>query len=132
MTNPDILDGASWTWSITNNGNSKYWATGYFEFVDWPALQIGHYNSYISDYILSSDSFSGTITKVSLSFEVDGAIDVSCTVGGNSFGTPITGFTAGTATFTGSASGEIRIILHSGVQTPAWLYSIEVDGPTPI
>lgn len=129
MTNPDVLDGATWTWTITNNENLDYWATGYFEFVNWPALMIGHYNSMISDYILSSDSFSGTITKVSLCFEVDGeaTIDVSCTVGGNSFGTPITDFVSGTATFTGRETGAIAITLHSTDHTPAWLYHVVVE-----
>ena len=134
MTNPDVLDGASWEWTISNNNNDQYWSTGYFEYVDWPALQVGHYQSKISDYTLSSNSFSGTITRVALNFEVDGSMsmDVSCTVGGNSFGTPVT-ITAGTATFNGSASGEVVITLHSTDQTPAWLYSIEVEyGTTPI
>lgn len=127
LVNPDVLDGASWTWSQTNNGNSAYDAGGYFEYLDWPTIQIGSYSTKISDYILSSNSFSGAITRVSLCFEVDGTIDVSCKVGGSAFGSAVTGFSSGTVEFTGNASGTIEITLHSSDQTPAWLYNVEVE-----
>jgi len=127
MTNPDTLTGISWTLSQTNNSNPVYDAGGYFEWIGW-AIQLGSYSSRISDYMLSSSDFSGTITRVKLGFEADNPITVSCTVGGNSFGTAVNSGVH--AEFSGSGSGEIIITLHSTDNIPAFLEFIEVEYTT--
>lgn len=126
LVNPDVLDGASWTWDVIDNSNSDFDAGGFFKYLDWPTIQIGSYGQKISDFILSSNSFPGTIKKVSINLEVDGNIDISCKVGGNSFGSSVN-LVAGTAEFTGSACGVVAITLHSSVLTPAWLYNVAVE-----
>ena len=131
MTNPDVLDGASWSWSIINNDNPTYDASGLFMWTepwsDFWALQIGNYsNVRVSDFILSSNSFSGAIKKVSISFFADKDISVSCNVGGNSFGSTVN-IPSGTAIFNGSESGSVSISLHASSTIPIWLTSIAVE-----
>ena len=136
MTNPDTLDGVSWTWSVTNNNNPSYDQGGLWEY-DW-AFKIGSYGMRVSDFLLSSNSFSGTITKVTLSGCSDEGFTVNCTVGGNSFGSAAaTPDNNGewSAEINGNGSGDLVIALHATTEMPIWLYSIEVEygsGSAPI
>ena len=129
LTNPDTLDGATWTWSVINNNNDAFDAGGYFTWAtDW-TFQIGSYWQKISDFILSSDSFPGTITRVAINFEneADTNFDISCKVGEIAFGSTVTNHVASPVVFYGIGSGDIAISFHSKGITPAWLYSISVD-----
>ena len=130
LTKPYTLSGASW--NITD--------AGYFEWVgtseetgNWRhGIQLGTGAMAVSSFVLSSSSFTGTITKVTLGYN-SGIIDasslsVSCTVGGNAFGTPVVhGEGEYEAVFEGSASGEIRISVSSSTNGAIYLYYLAIQ-----
>ncbi len=125
LTNPYTLDGAVWT--ISN--------AGYFEWVGtegWrKGIQLGANSVQVSNFTLSSDSFPGTITNVTLGYNAPGnvsGITVSCKVGGSAFGSPVThGDGDYEAVFTGSASGQIVITIDSPAKCPVYLYYLSID-----
>lgn len=128
LVNPSTLDGISWSWTLNDNNNPSFDAGGMFMF-EW-ALQIGDYVSGTRDYILSSTGFPGRITEVYIDGWVDEPFELSCTVGGDSFGSPANASPDGNgywyADFSGSASGELSIIFHSTAVQPVFLNYIYV------
>lgn len=125
LTNPATLDGAVWTISDA----------GYFEWVGtegWrKGIQLGANSVQVSNFTLSSASFPGTITGVTLGYNAPGNISgltVSCTVGGSAFGSPVThGDGDYEAVFSGSASGEIVIKINSPAKCPVYLYYLYIE-----
>ena len=125
LTNPAVLDGAVWTISDA----------GYFEWAGtegWrKGIQLGANSVQVSNFTLASSSFPGTITSVTLGYNAPGnvsGITVSCTVGGSSFGSPVThGDGDYEAVFTGSASGEIIIRIDSPKKAPIYLYYLYIE-----
>ena len=130
ITNPYDLkdDGIWWTWRQINNGNPVYDTGGYFIITNTKLLQIGNYGSGVRDYILSTSDIPGTITEISINGASDNSFDVSCKVGGKSYGSGVITTAGGDfkADFIGSASGEITITFHATDVMPVWLYDIYV------
>ncbi len=129
ITNPYDLrgDGIWWTWRQINNDNPVYNTGGYF-ITNKGLLQIGDYGSGVRDYILSTSDIPGTITEISIPGASDNPFDVSCKVGGKSYGLGVITTDGGdfNADFTGSASGEITITFHATDVMPVWLDEIYV------
>ena len=127
LTNPAVLDGA--TWSITNTGGD------YFEWAGtegWrKGIQVGTGAMTVS-FKLSSSSFAGEITGVTLGYNsgiTDGSsLSVSCTVGGTAFGSTVHhGEGDYEAVFAGSASGPIEISVSSSEKGAVYLYYVTVE-----
>lgn len=126
LTNPDVLSGASW--SLTD--------AGYFEWAGtegWrKGIQLGTGGMTVSNFALSSPSFPGEITKVTLGYN-SGITDasslvVSCTVGDAVFGAPVAhGDGDYEAVFTGSASGDIVIKINATTNGAVYLYYVGVE-----
>jgi hypothetical protein len=126
LTTPYTLGGASW--AITDAGFFEWAGTEGWR----KGIQLGTAGMTISPFKLSSSSFPGEITSVTLGYNsgiVDGeSLTVSCTVGGQQFGTTVAhGDGDYEATFIGSASGEIEISLNSTVNGAVYLYYLYVE-----
>ncbi len=126
LTNPDVLSGA--TWNITD--------TGYYEWAGtegWrKGIQLGTGNMTVSNFALSSTSFPGVITSITLGYNsgiTDGqSLVASCTVGNAVFGAPVAhGDGDYEAVFNGSASGDIVITLNSTTKGAVYLYYLYVE-----
>ena len=129
LTHPATLDGASW--NLTD--------AGYFEWAGTQAesgwrhgIQLGTGGMTVSSFKMTSSSFPGEITKVTLGYNsgiTDGSsLTVSCKVGGIAFGTPVAhGDGDYEAEFTGSASGTIEISVSSTVNGAIYLYYVAVE-----
>jgi len=126
LISPYTIDGVSWSWTLVNN-SPAFDAGGMFMF-NW-AFQIGNLASGVGDYVLSTSGIPGTINEVSLGGYADNSVDISCKVGGNSFGTGSISTPAGKewdVDYTGKASGEITITFHATDVIPVWLYYVYV------
>lgn len=126
LTVPDLLDGAYW--SITD--------AGYFEWAGtegWrKGIQLGTGGMTVSSFKLSSASFPGVITSVTLGYNSgitdNSSLSVSCKVGGGAFGSKVFhGDGDYEAVFTGSASGEIEITITSSAKGAIYLYYLSVE-----
>ena len=126
LTVPDVLDGANW--SITD--------AGYFEWAGtegWrKGIQLGTGGMTVSSFKLSSASFPGVITSVTLGYNSgitdNSSLSVSCKVGGSAFGSKVFhGDGDYEAVFTGSASGEIEITVASTTNGAVYLYYLSVE-----
>lgn len=129
LTTPDVLDGASW--SITDSGYFE-WAGTQAESGWRHGIQLGTGGMTVSSFKLSSSSFPGTISSVTLGYNsgiVDGSsLSVSCTVGGATYGSTVYhGDGDYEATFNGSASGEIEITVSSSVKGAIYLYYLYIE-----
>jgi len=126
LTNPATLDGASW--SLTDAGYYEWAGTEGWR----KGIQLGTGGMTVSSFKLSSSSFAGEITKVTLGYNsgiTDGSsLTVSCKVGGSAFGTPVAhGDGDYEAVFTGSASGTVEITVSSSVKGAVYLYYVAVE-----
>ena len=126
LTNPYALAGASWT--LTDAGYYEWAGTEGWR----KGIQLGTGGMQVSSFTLSSDSFPGEITSVTLGYNsgiTDGAsLSVSCTVGGAAFGSTVYhGDGDYEAAFVGSAAGEIAITLNASVNGAVYLYYLYVE-----
>lgn len=129
LTTPATLDGASW-------GISE---VGYYEWAGTQAesgwrhgIQLGTGKMTVSSLKLTSSSFHGEITKVTLGYNSgiadNSSLTVSCKVGGAAFGSAVAhGDGDYEAVFTGSATGEIEITVNSTVNGAVYLYYVAVE-----
>lgn len=129
LTTPATLDGASW-------GISE---VGYYEWAGTQAesgwrhgIQLGTEKMTVSSLKLTSSSFHGEITKVTLGYNSgiadNSSLTVSCKVGGAAFGSAVAhGDGDYEAVFTGSATGEIEITVNSTVNGAVYLYYVAVE-----
>ena len=106
---------ASETWSVSVNGGSTN------QNVNNGYAQVGTSSSPSTSITLSTAGISGTISSVVINCAAyQGKATVSCTVGGNNFGTQSqnvpswSNSNGGNVTFTGSASGTIVITMTNG------------------
>lgn len=129
LTTPYVLAGASW--SITDSGYFE-WAGTQAESGWRHGIQLGTGGMTVSSFKLSSSSFPGTITSVTLGYNSgitdESSLSVSCTVGGAAFGSTVYhGDGDYEATFNGSASGEIEITLSSTAKGAVYLYYLYIE-----
>ena len=126
LTVPSTLNGA--VWSITDAGFFEWAGTEGWR----KGIQLGTNGMTISSFTLSSSSFPGKITSVTLGYNSgigDGeSLTVSCTVGGKPFGSTVAHREGDyEAVFTGNASGEIEISLNSAVNGAVYLYYLYIE-----
>lgn len=126
LTTPYVLGGASW--AITDAGFFEWAGTEGWQ----KGIQLGTGGMAISSFKLSSSSFPGEITSVTLGYNsgiADGeSLVVSCTVGGEPFGSAVAHSDGDyEAVFTGNASGEIEITLNSAVNGAVYLYYLYIE-----
>ena len=129
LSSSDDLSGA--VWSITDAGFFE-WAGTEAESETYYGIQLGTGGMTVSSFELSTSSFPGIITKVTIGYNSsitdNESLSVSCTVGGSNFGTPIShGVNDYEAIFEGSASGDIEISISSTVNGAIYLYYVEVE-----
>lgn len=114
------------------------WTYSSFTYKGWEntrGMQIGSRNNPTSTFTLSTSEIPGTITSITVGANAYNAnATIRATVGGAAFGTTqnlSSGTSAGTNTFTGSASGEI-VITWTNVNNGRAMYfkSIEVTYET--
>ncbi len=114
------LGGINWT--LTTNA-------GYFGYNSTNGQQIGSKANPATELILSTSGFSGTISEIDVT--TGGASGyagyLNVTVGGNAFGNTYTVTTTVTqATFTGNASGEIKLIYSPTSAKALYIKAIRV------
>ena len=109
-------------WSVTSNG-------GYWGYDGTKGQQFGSGNKPASSIVLATSDITGTISEIKVTTSgaasIAGTLDV--TVGGDAFGNQYTLTSTSTeATFTGSASGEIKLNYAQTSSKAIYIKKIEV------
>ena len=116
LTNPSYLGGA--VWKLSDPG------VGLISYED--CIAIGDYVNPVSEFILTSKSYSGTVWYITLGCSFDELeCDVTCTVGGTEF---TANYADGEYAFTGEGSGEIELKFSPSGNGAMYLGYMYIEG----